>query len=456
MLNLLLIIFGLLFSNVAWAQNVCGSSLNGYGRLDPQRVDEFLHEFKKPTWKSGEERQQELDRRIVDARLEIAEKAEIIKKLAPRADLTGDREEVRMERILLSVDPQYLPVFKFALDYDGDYKDIAEYVFHDIDHEDRQDRIIEHFGKARRGVGVKVLSDVDDTMYANLVDERYPKKSLYPGVVEFYDSLKREPFALQKIPLTTLSARPNPVGGILEEDSLKSLAKIAEGRLCFTALSGELISSGAGTLETWLRANVSMLNKKVPHGHEDKIGEVKYENFAMYSQVYPEYHYVFVGDSGQADALTAEKMITDKSEDRKARIITTFIHDLRQSNEDEKSASRAFRNLSGNVRISDESETGRGVIVFRNYIDAAVVAYKHSTTLRDLVTVEELARITKAALVQFQKIGFQGKEAAKERLQEQYRQDAEAAYNLLTKKPIRSSTLEEHIAVISRTLDEAF
>jgi hypothetical protein len=109
--------------------------------------------------------------------------------------------DTRFDKSLPAVD---LPLFKFMLEYDGDYKDVAEYVFHDIDKKEHQDRIIELFKTGRRGVGIKVLTHVDDTMYANLIDTRYPKKTLYPGVLEFYDSLQCEPFDLTTIPVTTL------------------------------------------------------------------------------------------------------------------------------------------------------------------------------------------------------------------------------------------------------------
>lgn len=38
------------------------------------------------------------------------------------------RTELRMERLLLSVAPDALLRFKFALEYDRDYKDIEEYL----------------------------------------------------------------------------------------------------------------------------------------------------------------------------------------------------------------------------------------------------------------------------------------------------------------------------------------
>jgi len=291
-----------------------------YGHFDPKRVEEFFGNFMNPTghlFSHLEKRTQELDKRIGSATLSLADKIDVLKRLAPRAEdsrlgaKTDERKELRIERLLLSVAPKDLPVFKFALEYDGDYKDLEEYIFHDIDKKEYQACIIEYFRTTPQQIGIKVLSDVDDTMYANLIDERYPrdlkKKTLYPGVLEFYDSLKHEPFDLRAIPVTTLSARPNPIAGKLEEASLEGLVKLSGGKLCPSALSGALVSAAAGTVETVLRAELDPLSDKIPHGQEEKIGEVKFENFARFSEVYPEYRYVFVGDSGQADALDHHK-----------------------------------------------------------------------------------------------------------------------------------------------------
>jgi hypothetical protein len=434
------------------------SQFPGFEQFDLQRVGEFLSKFMKPTFEvfNPEERIQELDRRIRSAELSLADKIEAFKRLAPSADTTVRREELRMERLLLSVAPTDLPLLKFALEYGGDYKDIVEYIYHDIDNPQCQNRMIAYFRTAPQQIGVKVLSDVDDTMYANLIDERYPKKTLYPGVLEFYDSLKREPFELQTIPVTTLSARPNPIAGKLEESSLRSLAEFTNGRLCPSALSGALVSSTAGTVETVLRAELDLLSDEVPHGQEDEIGRVKFENFAKFSAVYPEYRYVFVGDSGQADALTARLMLTEESTEGSSRIVTTFIHDLRQSESDEKSASRSFRNLPSNLLVGKGSATGRGVIVFRNYIDAAVTAHMQSATLGNLITPEGLAKITRAALEQFQKIDFQQKVLSTQRLREQYRQDAEDAHKLLMAATSRPLPLQEDVTAIRRILDSEF
>ena len=115
------------------------------------------------------------------AGLNLADKAAALAKLA--AGVAGRRDELRLERLILSVAAGDLSRFKFGLEYDLDYKDLEEYVFHDVDSEERQDRILAHLTSAPASRGIKVLSDVDDTMHANFLERRYGKGHLYPGVL---------------------------------------------------------------------------------------------------------------------------------------------------------------------------------------------------------------------------------------------------------------------------------
>ena len=426
-----------------------------YGQLDTNRVNGFLAKFRRLT-RFGVPPSNEVDDLIREAGLSLADKIESLKGLAPPDNRTGQRKELGMERLFLSVGPDDLAKFKFALEYDGDYKDLVEYLFHDIDDPARRGRIIEHLQRAPAENGVKVLTDVDDTMYANLIERRYPAKTLYPGVLEFYDSLRREPFEAKPICITTLSARPNPIGLKLEDASLAGLVEFTNGKLRPSALSGKLASSLIGSLQTVLRANqtrLDLLSDDISHGQEDKIGRVKFSNFTEFARVYPEYRFVFVGDSGQADALTAQLMVTQNSTEA-SRVLTTFIHDIRRTENDAESASNTFTSLlqHPDLLVSETSASGRGVIVFRNYIQAAVIAYVHSATLEDLITAEELATITKAALEQFQEIVEKGKDDSLGKLRQEYRQDAERACQLLISSGLKPSGLAD----IRRILDEKF
>jgi hypothetical protein len=179
---------------------------------------------------------------------------------------------------------------------------------------------------------------------------------------------------------------------------------------------------------------------------------VKFENFRRFSSLYPEYRYVFVGDSGQADALTAQLMLDAAAAEGASRVITTFIHDLRHPGGEARAASPTFRALPADLVVGRPSPSGRGVIVFRNYVEAALIAHLHSPTLGDLVTAEQLARITRVALVEFLEIDFGGGEDRRRMLWTQYRQDAAEAAGVLAAVIQRSTPLEDEVKEIGRLL----
>ena len=57
------------------------------------------------------------------ANLTLTDNFELLKRLSPKIDRTGDSEEIRIERLVLSVRPQKLPFSNLSVDHDGDYKD---------------------------------------------------------------------------------------------------------------------------------------------------------------------------------------------------------------------------------------------------------------------------------------------------------------------------------------------
>jgi hypothetical protein len=404
---------------------------------------------------------------------ELAAKQAEMRRLAPADTGTDPVTEGRIRDLLLSVEPDQLAVYKFDLEYDGDGKDMVEYVFHDVDRSGVQRAIVDHLKKAPPHDGIKVLSDVDDTIFGNLIDQRYPrlpKRTLYPGVLTFYNAMKYEPHrpdagtfvhdGIAQVPITTLSARPNPIVGHLEKRSIASLIDLtrptSSGPLALqlrpSALSGHATSSAVGTLETVFRNRltlglsflgappktalspgeepVDLLTDFLPNGQEDKIAEVKFMNFLSFASVYPEYRFVFVGDSGQADALTAQRILESGAVDGGPRVITTFIHDLKDRRNQTRTASPAFDRLAPTLRVDRASSNGRGVIVFRNYIDAAVIAFVHRTTLMNLITADELVAVTVAALQEFEAAGIDDV-ALRESLRREYRDDANTAADLL-------------------------
>lgn len=51
---------------------------------------------------------------------------------------------------------------------------------------------------------------------------------------------------------------------------------------------------------------------------------MKMENFTRFASLYPEFSFVFFGDSGQGDALLASKLLQAFPE----QVLGTFIHDV--------------------------------------------------------------------------------------------------------------------------------
>jgi hypothetical protein len=93
------------------------------------------------------------------------------------------------------------------------------------------------------------------------------------------------------------------------------------------------------------------------------------------------------------------------------------------------------------------------VTVFRNYIDSALIAYTHSTTLENLINADELTKVPRAALTQFQTMDFAAKQSSRHQLRDQHRHDAKAAWTLLTRARQPSSSIVEGIRQIRHILD---
>ena len=170
-----------------------------------------------------------------------------------------------------------------------------------------------------------------------------------------------------------------------------------------------------------------------------------------FAAIYPEYRYVFVGDSGQADALTAQLMLSDRSTNASDRVITTFIHDLRQSESDTTSVSPAFQALPPNLVVGRTSPAGRGVIVFRTYVEAALIAYRHAGSLQGLITAAKLARVTCAALQEL--VTSPLREAVSADMRARYQQHAQEAFALVSDAAHQDTALVEEAKRIHQLLN---
>ncbi|WP_431473939.1 hypothetical protein [Ornithinimicrobium sp. W1665] len=80
---------------------------------------------------------------------------------------------------------------KYRLNAQGDHHDLEHLVFDDVE-EDLRKRLLAHVA-AQAGVDatsdLRVLCDIDDTVTCAIHDDRYPRGTIYPGVVALLHAL---------------------------------------------------------------------------------------------------------------------------------------------------------------------------------------------------------------------------------------------------------------------------
>jgi uncharacterized protein DUF2183 len=287
---------------------------------------------------------------------DVKTKAALVRAL--QLGRTGSKDEAKILEIFLGTHGKALTELKNMLEESGDHRDLLQLLYSDIDDVVIRESILSHFaGQASPTGEVKVLSDIDDTFYANWKDERYPKGTIYPGVRQFYRELGGD--------LTFVTARPNDRVGLIENRTREML--LSKGLERVTVLTGSFMH---------LLGN-------------DSIAEKKLENFVRYAKLFPEYGFVFVGDSGQGDATFGKGMIESEPE----RVRAVFIHDVVDTPEAERQRMR-----------------GEGIFLFDTYAGAASIAER-----RGLMSPDSVRRVIESAREELAAISFPAEDQRKAR-----------------------------------------
>lgn len=273
---------------------------------------------------------------------------------------TDSLDEKAITRIFLATKGEGLSALKNVIDGGADHRDLQQLVFHDLDSKSLRNQVLAHF-KAEatpKDAKVKVLSDIDDTFYANWKDDRFPKKTIYPGVRALYAELDRGGDALKPErmgDLMFLSARPYDRPGVSEHFSREMMHE--HGVTQATVLSGDFAH---------LIGNQSIADKK-------------FENWEQVGQLYPEYGTVFLGDSGQGDAIFGARA-AGANGDLRAALIHNVTH----------------LDAAGKAEWAQ-----KGVFVFDTYVGAAAEAYR-----RGLISRPGLERVINESTREFNAISF--------------------------------------------------
>lgn len=161
--------------------------------------------------------------------------------------------------------------------------------------------------------------------------------------------------------ITFLSARPRLYQGALENKLFSDFARLKEqGRFhCMPAMLAGDTESG------W-----AFIRK----GDFEPMAEKKYQNFLEYSQLYPEYSFVFVGDNGQGDLSAGARMVVRHPD----RVEAVFIHVVQPLD-----STYGF-----DVVQAMDPDLRERIVFFNDFVEAATVAasrgFFHSIALPDI------------------------------------------------------------------------
>lgn len=240
---------------------------------------------------------------------------------------------------------------KYRLNASRDYHDLEHLVFDDLD-EDLQDLVLEHIAEQAKvdpTSDLRVLCDIDDTLTCAIHDDRYPRGTIYPGVVALLTELDRgaaaDPGRVGD--LTFVTARPEGPRGLVEQYTRNSLAEL--GLPPHAVLGGSLLN---------LHTKNAIAERKLANMDRDRL-------------LFPECRMVFIGDSGQADGDVGAQMHRRAPE----HIVGTLLH-----------------NVTGLDEAARARWAERGVHVFDTYAGAA----GHAVRL-GLLRVDQ-ARVVAAAV----------------------------------------------------------
>eukprot|EP00931_Biecheleriopsis_adriatica_P104947 TRINITY_DN79556_c0_g1_i1.p1 TRINITY_DN79556_c0_g1~~TRINITY_DN79556_c0_g1_i1.p1 ORF type:complete len:778 (+),score=171.42 TRINITY_DN79556_c0_g1_i1:37-2370(+) len=342
------------------------------------------------------------------------------------------RLQKHVVRLIESCRGKDLTLLKTLIDGGCNYLSFHKLVYSDICDENLREALLHHVGreaqalrqKLGRRVGVKVLSDIDDTNKASSgrpagVDKQYPKGTIYPGCFAMYRALdldwnSGEP----SCNLVFLSARPHIYKAESEEHVfLPMIPYFTSGKLHSfpTLLPGKLFPSvRAGIMQYCTGARAWRA-----------VGQAKYETFQEYKALFAEYDFVFCGDDGQGDLLAGQQMIQEceacvaRGEDS-PKLLAVLIHKVLP--ESLGPAQVLDEELDEEQDLNWEQRWHqRGLILHRTYVGAAVSLHEYNPHLISKETVAEVSRraveeFDSARLMQIDRWGEQQWQAATEDL----------------------------------------
>jgi len=334
--------------------------------------------------------------------LNLISKAVLVHALHQKGIRFSKRSQQAVCRIVFSCKGEELTTLKNLIDGSGGYLNLYKMVYEGITSPSLQKLILKHFetqaksirtelGRAR---GIKLLSDVDDTLYASGgkfpagCDTRFPRHVVYPGCLGLYRALDQESSVnASSCNLVFLSARPHVYKDLTEDHSYRRFrALVAESRMHSlpTLLPGRLRNG------FWAMLTTACLRTRAWRS----VGEAKYRTFKKFRALYLEYDFVFCGDDGQGDLLCAQLLA--KEEQPPAPLRASLIHQVLPGGPSEV---LAIDPRSQRGETWSEALAEKRIFFHRTYVGAAVALH---SACSDLMTAEQLAVVANDAVNDFE------------------------------------------------------
>eukprot|EP00434_Breviolum_minutum_P017569 symbB.v1.2.015505.t1/scaffold1160.1/size134679/14 len=286
-----------------------------------------------------------------------------------------------VRRLILSCNAAELKELKSALDSTGDYFNLHKLIYSDL-REPVRSELLAHLQERSlelradgQAVGVKILSDIDDTVLCSGgvfpagCDKRLPKKMVYPGFATLLRELDSsftpsEPCSN----VVFLSARPHIYKDISEQKTFRTVQQLFHQAVLHTIpslLSGSLrIGFGAVVKRCFCHSDAW-----------EEVGRYKHTVFQQYARLYREYDFIFFGDNGQGDLLAGQLMMQGPEEERP-------VLDLEKS-------------LTLNSQEPFPAELfAEGILLHRTYVGAALALHR---SFPKLISVQQLRSVAKCA-----------------------------------------------------------
>lgn len=258
-----------------------------------------------------------------------------------------------------------------------------------------------------------ILTDVDDTILSSRLggtNVTYLNHTVYPGVISFYENVVSTGF------VTLLSARPDALSKSSRSAVAKNIKKpvdmltgniydIVSHVVPITANSADRLSA---RLSSWHK-----LRPYVPYvpyvtapsiatrGAEDNtdmsypslieninggqpirwyltykdMGMTKFESILKYIQIYPEFKFIFIGDSGQGDLICAYQIYLMQLENPEFPVKASFIHNIIKPKELKHYHLKTSTSMNDLLMLNNKAFIKklkeRDIFIFNNYIDVA-------------------------------------------------------------------------------------